>query len=224
MFRLIVCFSSCLLACAGQFDSMGLQTVGGPPGRAAATTNHAAVGSWFGKAVQVCTDPGAPDCFKVTLFMTPSLFADGTFLGYDSLDLAGPPFGPHGTAHGKWVPVNRTEIVADYVLIQSPFPAPASPAVGANRFRWNAAVVDDDTMVGYVNVYPFPPIPLDWENLTRVDQFPAFPKEALGIVTAPQGFVKDPKQCQVPGCPLVFRFRIKRIAIPSSAGPPPGPF
>jgi hypothetical protein len=43
------------------------------------TTNHPAVGSYFGRATQVCA-PGAP-CPQIALFMTPTLTGDGIFIG-----------------------------------------------------------------------------------------------------------------------------------------------
>lgn len=74
---------------------------------------HPAVGSWFGKAVQLTggVTPG------LALFMTPTIGADGTFLGNDSLALGAPPFGPHTTAHGSWAQSGRDSIVADYVFM-----------------------------------------------------------------------------------------------------------
>ena len=70
---------------------------------------HPAVGSWFGKAVQL-TD-GSPG---IVLTMSPTLTGTGSFLGNDFLALAGPPFGPHTTAHGRWDPTGRTSITAAY--------------------------------------------------------------------------------------------------------------
>jgi len=52
-------------------------------------------------------------------------------------------------------------------------------------------------------------LPLTWTPLGD-GQFPAFPPEASGVVT-PQRFVTDPSTCRTDGCPLVFKFTIKRV-------------
>jgi hypothetical protein len=179
------------------------------PAGATLNLDHPAVGSWFGKAVQLCADPN--NCPQAVLWMTPTMTADGTFLGNDSLALAGPPFGPHTTAHGKWSPTSDTEIIADYVFM---LPGdPSSPSVSALRFRWSAQAVDPNTMVGYVNIFLFLPIPATWENVAP-DKFPAWPSEADGLVTPPVGFLKDPAQCTGQACPLVFKFVIHRVSTP----------
>jgi len=180
------------------------------------TRNHPAVGSWFGKAVQVCTGDPTKACTSlgfpaIALFMNPSIHADGIFLGNDSLTLGAAPFGPHTTAHGQWVPLSNTDFVADYMFMLNPFPAVSFAAVGAIRFRWSAKVILPDTAVGWVNIYLFPPLPTVWESLKPAD-FPLFPKEAEPLVTSPKGFVYDPSQCTSPACPLVFKFTIRRVA------------
>ena len=169
---------------------------------------HPAVGSWFGKAVQLCSPPEA-SCFKVALFMTPTLYPNGEFLGNDSLALGGPPFGPHTTAHGKWVPTSGTDIIADYVFM---LPASVPTSVTGLRFRWQASTIRWDTMQGYVNIFFGPEIPMVWQNLTA-NQFPDLPPETAPMLTPPVRFVTDPAQCPSgpPACPLVFKFTIKRV-------------
>ena len=177
--------------------------------------NHPAVGSWFGRAIQQClsTDNPAVSCDGLGpafgLYMTPTLTRDGNFVGNDSMSLAGPPFGPHTTAHGQWVPNGKTGFTADYVFM---LPTALSDYITGLRFRWDANVIDDTTAVGFVNIYFQPALPLAWENLGP-GQFPTFPSDAAGLVTSPTGFVRDPDDCPnvFSGCPLVFKFTIKRV-------------
>ena len=79
------------------------------------------------------------------------------------------------------------------------------------RFRWDGHVVDRSTIVGYVNLYFSAPIQLTWFPLLD-NEFPSFPSEANLAVTAPSTFVRDPSLCRQAGCPLVFKFTIKRVA------------
>jgi hypothetical protein len=179
------------------------------------TLGHMAVGSWFGKAVQVCSEGVAPSaCAQgrpaVTLFMTPTLTSDGLFVADDSFLFTGPPFAPHTTAHGQWVALSRTEFIADYIFMVAPYP-PITNYVAGFRARWQASVVDDNTIVGWVNGYVTDPMPLDWQKLGE-NEFPTFPPEAVDIVTPKTPFLKDPHTCNVPGCPLIFKFTLKRVA------------
>ena len=129
--------------------------------------------------------------------------------GNDSLALGGPPFGPHTTAHGKWIATSPTDIVADYVFM---LPASSASKVSALRLRWEASVIRWDTMVGYVNIFFGPEVPMTWENITP-GNFPALPGEATPLITAPTRFYRDPAGCPSgpPACPLIFRFTIKRV-------------
>ncbi len=177
--------------------------------------NHPAIGSWFGKAVQLCTGEPATNCAglglpAVALFMTPTFHADGTFLGNDSLALAAAPFGPHTTAHGNWIATSRNTLVADIVFMLNPFPPADSPSVGAVHIKYAATVTAPDTMVGYVNLYFFPPLELSWEEL-GAGQFPTLPDVAAAVVAAPGRVFTDPAQCKVEGCPLVFKFTVRRV-------------
>ena len=151
--------------------------------------------------------------------MTPTLTGDGLFIGNDSLTLGSAPFGPHTTAHGQWTPTSKTGFVADYMFMLPPSPPSPTPAVSALRFRLLAEMTQQDTLVGYVNIYFFPPIPVEWQSLAPDDpgapftgEFPTFPSAAVGVVTSPSGVVTDPATCTVPGCPLVFKFVVKRVA------------
>lgn len=180
---------------------------------------HGAVGSWFGRAVEVC-QTGVPVAActaglpAIGLFMTPTLNEDGTFIGNDSLALGAPPFGPHTTAHGQWVAIDETQFTVDYTFMLNTFPPTAAenPTVSALRFRWAGRVVDEDTAVGFVNLYFMPPVPSAWEPLAD-GEFPTLPPEAQAVVTPPSGFVTDPNTCRTqPECPLVFKFTIKRVA------------
>lgn len=177
--------------------------------------DHPLVGSWFGKAVQLCPAGVAPAACAggnpaVVLFMTPTVAADGTFLGNDSLDLLSPPLGPHTTAHGGWIPTSRNGFRADYVLMLGTFPKQVQPTISAVRFRWAGEVISADTAVGFVNAYFQPPLPLTWSRLSP-GEFPGLPREADALVTSPPQFYTDPGDCRGPACPLVFKFTIKRV-------------
>lgn len=178
------------------------------------TANHPAVGSWFGEAMQLCvTGAVASACAggnpAITLYMTPTLNADGGFLGNDSLAVGTAPFGPHTTAHGTWVATSATEFTADYVFMQNTFP-PVPDTVQGIRFRWAGQVVSSDTINGFVNLYFAPPLPVTWKRLLD-GEFPVLPAQSNILVTSPTGFVRDPNLCRTLGCPLVFKFTIKRV-------------
>lgn len=178
------------------------------------TANHKAAGSWFGRAVQVCVQgvgpaacTGSDGLAAQALLMTPTLTTDGMFLGNDTLSFQA----PHLTAHGMWRATSRTGFEADYAFANSRLPGYRENTVSAIRFRWKGEVFDDNTLVGYVNAYFTKSIPIWWQRL-EPDEFPGFPSEALPIVTSPSGFVTDPGTCRTDGCPLVFKFTIKRVA------------
>jgi hypothetical protein len=178
------------------------------------TADHPAVGSWFGKAIQVCPQGVAPSACASgqpanALFMTPTLTADGLFIGNDSFTLLSAPFGPHTTAHGSWSPTTSTEFTAEYVFMTVTFP-PVARTISGYRFRWAAQVISADTAVGYVNLYILPAVPVTWTPLLS-NEFPVFPDEAARFVTPPEGVVKDPTLCRTDDCPLVFKFTIKRV-------------
>jgi len=182
------------------------------------TADHPAVGSYFGEAIQVCPSGVAPSACvdgrpASGLFMTPTLTGDGLIVADDSLTLLGAPFGPHSCAHGSWVPTSRTEFTADYVFLTRPFPPVASGvAVTGLRARWQAKVVDADTLQGWVNAYFLDPAPITWTRLARESDFPVLPPEASGFITPPSGeFIKDPSLCRTDGCPQVFKFTLKRV-------------
>lgn len=175
------------------------------------TVGHKAVGSWFGRAVQVCPQGVAPAACSpagpaLALLMTPTLTPDGLFLGNDTLSFQS----PHLTAHGTWRATGRTGFEADYAFANSRLPGFAENTVSALRFRWAGDVLDDNTLVGWVNAYFTFAIPIWWQRLEPND-FPGFPPEAVPIVTTPKGFVRDPGTCRTPDCPLVFKFTIKRV-------------
>lgn len=182
------------------------------------TQGHAAVGSYFGKAIEVCPRGVAPAaCAKgqpaLALYMTPTLEADGTFLGNDSFALGSPPFGPHTTAHGHWIATSATEFEADYVFMLNAFPPQGDGAIQALRFRWEGVVQDGNTLVGYVNMYFSKPIATDWTNLLS-NEFPVLPGAAQPVVAAPTAFIRDPTLCLTSDCPLVFKFTVKRVTPP----------
>jgi hypothetical protein len=180
------------------------------------TATHGAVGSYFGKAIQICAKGVAPSaCLAGTpaaaLYMTPTLTADGTFLGNDSFALGNPPFGPHTTAHGHWLALTPTDFSVDYVFMLNAFPPQGDGAIQGVRFRWAGTVQDKDTLVGYVNMYFTGPIAVDWVNLGTND-FPALPASINPAIIPPGQLIKDPTLCMTPGCPLVFKFTVKRVA------------
>jgi hypothetical protein len=177
------------------------------------TANHKAAGSWFGRAVQVCEQGVSAVVCDGTglparaLLMTPTLTPDGLFLGNDTLSFQS----PHLTAHGMWTATSQTGFEADYAFAASRIPGFRENTVSALRFCWRGEVLDDNTLVGWVNAYVTPAIPIWWQRLERAE-FPGFPSEALPIVTKPSGFVNDPATCRTSGCPLVFKFTIKRVS------------
>lgn len=180
------------------------------------TTTHPAVGSWFGKAIQICAAGTAPSACAngnpaVTLLMTPTLTGEGLFIADDSLTIGGVPFGPHTTAHGQWIATSSTEFIADYMFMLNAFPPPGGIQVAGLRARWAGQVISANTIVGWVNAYLLPPVSGAWSALLS-NEFPTLPAEAAPYVTAPTTFIKDPSLCQTAGCPLVFKFTIKRVA------------
>ncbi len=171
---------------------------------------HPWVGSYIGYAEQLCAT-GDTTCPQVALFMTPTLTADGIFLGNDSLALGGPPFGPHTTAHGQWVATGPQSFIADYVFM---LPGTAANNITALRFRWQASMVSPTLMQGYVNIFFGPQLPIAWGALTS-SQFPTLPSAAQFFLTPPATFVTDPSTCSggpAKGCPFVFKFTVGRVA------------
>jgi hypothetical protein len=180
------------------------------------TQGHAAVGSFFGAAIELCPQGVAPAACAggnpaLTLFMTPTLHGDGTFLGNDSFTLGAAPFGPHTTAHGQWIATSSTEFTADYTFMLNAFPAKGDGAIQALRFRWQGQVLDRQTLIGYVNMYFSPPMTLPWVNLLP-NEFPVLPPQTSVPLTPPSTFYRDPTLCRTAGCPLVFKFTVKRVA------------
>lgn len=177
---------------------------------------HPVIGSWFGRAIQICPQGVAASACAFglqapTLFMTPTLNADGNFLGNDTFAISGPPFGPHTTAHGSWIGTSSTEFAADYVFMVPVWP-PKDNAFVPVRFQWRGQVIDAETAVGYVNAWFLDDVPLQWVALGD-SEFPAIPSGATAALKPPTGFFKDPTQCpdKDSHCPLVFKFTIKRV-------------
>ena len=182
--------------------------------KSAGQATHPTVGSWVGKAVQVCPEPPAP-CARGAIMMTPTVNGDGTFTANDTLELIPPPFGTHTTAHGFWEPTGPRTMVADYVFINPTTLFTTFPSTTITRLRWSSETIDDDnTMVGYVNVYNSPLIPTVWESLGP-DQFPTIPKEGYDLVKIPnRDVLKSSKECPAfppSACPLIFKFKILRL-------------
>lgn len=179
------------------------------------TVGHKAVGSWFGRAVQVCEQGVGPAVCVGTgrpaevLLMTPTLTPDGLFIADDTLTLTV----NHLTAHGRWKATSATEFLADYMFLLPRVPGTRENSLAGLRARWQGRVLDDNTLVGHVNAFLTADIPLWWQRLAS-NEFPGFPDEARPLVTAPSGFIFEPQRCEdpgTPGCPLVFKFTIKRI-------------
>ncbi len=176
---------------------------------------HPAVGSWFGKAMEVCAQGVAPSACgngqpAGILFMTVTITADGLFVGDDSLTLLETPFGPHGTAHGSWLPVNGTEFTADYVFLTKTFPPKVANTFSGARARWEAQAFDSNTLIGWVNAYFLDPVPIGWAPM-QFNEFPTIPTESKGFLAPSTPFYKDPGQCLTDGCPRVFKFTLKRV-------------
>jgi hypothetical protein len=172
------------------------------------------VGTWFGKAVQVCGEPISA-CSKGAIMMTPTVHADGMFTANDTLEFVPVPFGTHATAHGAWESTGPKSMIADYMFLNPTVAATIFPSSTATRLRWSSEVTDDgNTMVGYVNAYSKPVVPTVWESLDK-DQFPTVPKEGIDIAVIPDKTVyKHPSECTLyppSSCPLVFKFRILRV-------------
>ncbi len=175
---------------------------------------HPVIGSWFGRAIQVCPQGVAPSACAFglqapSLFMTPTLNADGNFLGNDTFAISGPPFGPHTTAHGSWIGTGATTFTADYVFMVPSWPPKDNTFVPV-RFQWQGQVIDAETAVGYVNAWFLKAVPLQWVALGD-NEFPSFPSQATAALKPPTPFYKDPTLCPADPCPLVFKFTIKRV-------------
>lgn len=179
------------------------------------TVGHKAVGSWFGRAVQVCENGVGPAVCVGTgspaqvLFMTPTLMSDGQFVAADTLTFAN----NHLTAHGQWKALSSTEFLADYMFVIPRVPGTRTNSVAGLRARWQGRVLDDNTLVGHVNAILATDVPVWWQRLAD-NEFPGFPEEGLPLVTAPGRFIFRPERCEdpgTPGCPLVFKFTIKRV-------------
>src|SRR5262245_5995125 len=180
------------------------------------TQGHGAVGSFFGAAIEVCPQGVAPAACAggnpaLTLFMTPTLYADGNFIGNDSFSIGSAPFGPHSTAHGQWIATSTTDFTADYTFMLNAFPPQGNGAIQALRFRWQGTVLDKLTLVGFVNMYFSQPMTLPWVSLLP-NEFPTLPPQTSVPLTPPPTFYRDPTLCRTAGCPLVFKFTVKRVA------------
>src|SRR5262245_17602026 len=180
------------------------------------TQGHGAVGSYFGVAVELCGQGVTPSACAggnpaLTLFMTPTIYVDGNFIGNDSFAVGAAPFGPHTTAHGQWIATSSTEFIADYTFMQNAYPPRGDGAIQALRFRWQGTVFDKQTLVGYVNMYFSQPMTMRWVNLL-LNEFPTLPPQTSVPLTPPSTFYKDPTLCRTAGCPLVFKFTVKRVA------------
>jgi len=190
--------------------------------RAADYSAFGGVGSWYGKAVQLCAPGSAPSACAggfpaITMFVTSTLTADGRFVGDDSLQFGGPLLAPHTTANGQWFPLSSNQFIADYVFMAAPYP-PVPNSVATFKARWLGTVVDESTILGFINIHISPtPVPLQWERLGP-DQFPSFPPEAGRIVAPAGAFIFDAFFCGLAtgtDCPLVFKVTLRRVG-PSS--------
>ena len=198
--------------------AVGVALVVQRPARTAADfSGHGAVGSYFGEAVELCPAGVAPAACSpagpaLALYMTPTLTADGQFLGDDSFALGQPPLGPHTGAHGQWFPTSATEFTADYTFMLNTFPPDKNNPISAVRFQWAGIVTDKNTLQGWVNLYFKPAMATTWVELLG-SQFPTLSPAAASVPPSPTTFVKDPTLCMTPGCPLVFKFTVKRVPL-----------
>jgi hypothetical protein len=203
IYKRIFLFGLMAAATSGLSEAQGLYGYFGP---------HPWVGAWFGFAQELCAT-GDTTCPQASLFMTPSIFADGNFIGNDDFAIGGPPFGPHTTAHGQWVATGPDSITVDYVFM---LPGTTATNVTALRFRWLATVTSPTTMQGYVNIFFGPEMPLSWTALSA-NQFPTIPTQQQFFLTPPTTFYNNPANCSggpAANCPLIFKFSIARVAPP----------
>jgi hypothetical protein len=127
------------------------------------------------------------------LLITPTLTPDGLFVADDTLTLQS----DHLTAHGQSRAVNGTEFLADYMFLLKPLPGFAANTVSGLRARGEGQVVDDNTLVGWVNACLTPAVPVAWTRRAE-HEFPGFPPEGVPLVTAPSRFVRAPSSCRAP--------------------------
>jgi hypothetical protein len=134
-----------------------------------------AVGSWFGRAVP--DNPSTAPFPEVV--MTPTFFADGTFVANDSHEKTS----PHATVHGEWVRTGDDSVKAVFVWINLAAPADSVPSgyTGAVKATLLGTIdpANPDEMTGTLNPFFFPPgtDPLDPANTGGVD---------LGVFTIAQ--------------------------------------
>ncbi len=168
--------------------------------------NNWAVGSWFGRAVPIdpFCEPGTVGCpVPPEVIMTPTFFADGVFMGSDSLAFGA----PRTAAHGQWIVTGDHQILATMVLLQG---SPEGDAfVGAFRTRFTGEIVDRNRLEGFVDVYFFPFV--DENGAAIIDPDTGFPipdpLQSLGDV------ITNPAECLPPvnGCLAVLEYVVRRI-------------
>lgn len=168
--------------------------------------NNKIVGAWFGRAVPIdpfCV-PGTAGCpVPKEVIMTPTFFADGVFLGSDSLTFST----PHATAFGEWMRTGHRSLEATLVFLQADAD---SNFIGAFRTRYTGELVADDRLEGFVNVWFFPFVDAAGDAvLDPVTEYPVpDPLTPLGE------FITDPAGCRLDqGCIAVLRFVVRRVSV-----------
>ncbi len=171
-----------------------------------------AVGSFVGRAVvhEPWCVPGTPQCpIPYEIFMLPTFFSDGNFMGIDSNVF----LGDHTEAHGQWIRTGQSTVEANWLFLQSD---ESGRFAGSFRLRLQAESLDQDNMRGYINAYfiPF----TDENGAVIVDPESGFP---VPDPLAPVGdFMTDGSECApaLNGCFGVFTFDVRRIKVTPDGG------
>lgn len=172
--------------------------------KAVLRVNSRAVGSWFGRAVPIepFCEPGTSGCpVPREVIMTPTFFADGVFMGSDSLTFGA----PHTAAHGHWVRTGHNSLEANVIFLGGDAD---NHFIGAFRIRYLGEIVRQDRMEGFVNVWFFPFV--DDSGAAVLDPETGYP--IPDPLTDLGDVITDPANCRIDqGCLAVLEFVVRRI-------------
>lgn len=133
--------------------------------------------------------------------MTPTFFADGVFMGSDSLTFGA----PHTAAHGYWARTGRNTLRANVIFLGGDAD---NHFIGAFRIRYIGEIVQKDRMEGFVNVWLFPFV--DDTGAAVLDPETGYP--IPDPLTDLGDVITDPANCRIDqGCLAVLRFVVRRI-------------